>query len=50
MVDGDEENGSIAVGQVCGLVHDIPTCRELIEGIVTGAEKILEAARSKLTP
>lgn len=50
MVDGDEENGSISVGQVCGLIHDIPTCRELIEGIVAGAEKILESARSKLTP
>jgi nitronate monooxygenase len=32
---------------VVGLIHDIPTCKDLIEGIVNGAEKIL---RQRLEP
>lgn len=48
-VEGDEEWGSLACGQVCGMIENIPTCQELIEGIVTQAEKILEVIRLKTT-
>ena len=30
-VDGDAEEGSIMAGQICGLVHDEPTCEELLQ-------------------
>ncbi len=41
-VYGDEVDGSIMIGQVCGLIKGIPTCKELMEGIVRDAEEYLE--------
>ena len=38
---GDLDAGLIWAGQVQGLIHDIPTCKELIERIVRDAEVIL---------
>ena len=42
-VDGDLEGGSLAFGQVCGLINEIPTCRELIQTIVREAQEIMHA-------
>lgn len=44
-VEGDEEWGSIWCGQAVGMIEDIPTCKELIEGIVRQAKEALERAR-----
>lgn len=41
MKDGDLDAGAWSTGMVCGLIHDIPTCKELIERMVTGAEEII---------
>lgn len=38
---GDLDAGLIWAGQVQGLIHDIPTCRDLIARIVTEAEAII---------
>jgi nitronate monooxygenase len=38
---GDVEHGILSIGQIIGLVRDIPTCAELIERIMTEAEAIL---------
>ena len=38
---GDLDAGIIWAGQVQGLIHDIPTCRELIKRIVSDAEAII---------
>ena len=38
---GDLDAGIIWAGQVQGLIHDIPTCRELIDRIVREAEDIV---------
>ena len=38
---GDLDAGLIWAGQVQGLIHDIPSCKELIERIVHDAEQIL---------
>lgn len=46
-VEGDLEWGSIAAGQIVGMLEDIPSCRELINRIMTEAEKALEEARAK---
>lgn len=42
MVEGRVDTGSLASGQVAGLIDDLPTCAELIERIVTEAEKTLD--------
>lgn len=39
--EGDVDAGVMSAGQVIGLIHDIPTCAELIERIVREAETII---------
>jgi len=41
MKDGDLDAGAFSAGMVAGLIHDIPTCKELIERMVFGAEEII---------
>jgi len=41
MVEGETDAGAWSCGMVAGLIHDIPTCRELIDRIMSGAEKII---------
>jgi NADH:quinone reductase (non-electrogenic) len=38
---GDTEQGIFWAGMVQGLIHDIPTCRELIDRIMLDAEEII---------
>jgi NAD(P)H-dependent flavin oxidoreductase YrpB (nitropropane dioxygenase family) len=42
LVEGRTDAGVLASGQVAGLLGDLPTCEELINGIVTDAEKIID--------
>jgi NADH:quinone reductase (non-electrogenic) len=46
MVDGDMDAGAWSCGMVVGLINDIPTVKELIDRIMTGAEAII---RQRLT-
>ena len=39
---GDVDNAPISVGQVVGLINDIPSVKEIIDGIVSEAATILE--------
>ena len=41
MMDGDMDAGVWSCGMVAGLIHDIPTCRELIETIMAEAEALI---------
>ena len=41
LVDGRTDAGVMASGQVAGVVDDLPSCAELIDGIVAEAEKTL---------
>ncbi|MGK2741279.1 NAD(P)H-dependent flavin oxidoreductase [Tepidicaulis sp. LMO-SS28] len=41
MQKGEMEVGAWSCGMVAGLIHDIPTCKDLIEGIVHGAQDII---------
>ena len=41
MQDGDMEAGAWSCGMVVGLIHDIPTCHQLIETIMADAETIM---------
>jgi NAD(P)H-dependent flavin oxidoreductase YrpB (nitropropane dioxygenase family) len=38
---GDPDHGIWSAGQVQGLIYDIPSCAELIQRIVSGAEEII---------
>ncbi|WP_066557583.1 NAD(P)H-dependent flavin oxidoreductase [Croceicoccus bisphenolivorans] len=40
---GDIDAGLVWAGQIQGLIHDIPTCAELLTRIVTDAEAIIQA-------
>jgi nitronate monooxygenase len=41
MMDGDMEAGAWSCGMVAGLIHDIPTCKELIDRIMTEADALI---------
>src|SRR5829696_2074471 len=46
MIDGDMDAGAWSCGMVAGLIHDIPTVKELIDRIMADAERII---RQRLT-
>jgi enoyl-[acyl-carrier protein] reductase II len=37
VVDGDIDNGSVMSGQIAGMIKDIKSCRDIIEGMVQEA-------------
>ncbi len=41
MADGDLEGGVWTAGMVAGLIHDIPSCQELVSRIVSQAEELI---------
>jgi len=43
MIDGEMDIGAWSCGMVAGLVHDIPTCKELIDRIMAEAEQIIQS-------
>ena len=46
MIDGQMDAGAWSCGMVVGLIHDIPTVKELIDRIMREAEQII---RGRLT-
>ena len=45
--EGDIEAGLVPVGQSIGLIHDVVTCKELVERMVKQAEALLSGSRLK---
>ncbi|WP_299295400.1 nitronate monooxygenase family protein [uncultured Erythrobacter sp.] len=41
MMEGEMDKGAWSCGMVAGLINDIPTCQELIDGIMSEADAIL---------
>ena len=41
MQEGTMDAGAWSCGMVAGLIHDVPTCRELIDRIITEAESLI---------
>lgn len=41
VIDGDVKGGSLMAGQIAGLIKQENTCQEIIEEIITDAEKLL---------
>ncbi|HEU4360983.1 MAG TPA: nitronate monooxygenase [Mycobacterium sp.] len=50
LVEGNTEAGVLASGQVAGMLDDLPSCAELIEGIVREAVQHLQAASALTEP
>ncbi len=42
MMDGDMDVGAWSCGMVAGLIHDIPSCKDLIGGMMKEAEEIIQ--------
>jgi len=41
MIDGDMESGAWSCGMVAGLIHDVPSCQELMDTIMGDANDII---------
>ena len=42
MEDGDVDSGVWSCGMVAGLIHDIPTCKDLLDRIMSDAEALIQ--------
>ena len=47
MQEGTMDAGAWSCGMVAGLIHDVPTCKDLVERIVSDAEEIIKSSLSK---
>ena len=47
MQEGTMDAGAWSCGMVAGLIHDIPSCKELVERIVADAEEIIKSRLSQ---
>lgn len=45
---GDVSGASISVGQVVGLIHDVPSVKEIIDSIISEAKLIIERFQDKV--
>ncbi len=48
MLEGDMDIGAWSCGMVAGLINDIPTCQELIDGIMNEADAIINERLARL--
>ena len=48
MVEGDVDSGAWSCGMVAGLIHDVPSCQELIDRIMGEAESLITQRLSGL--
>lgn len=48
MTQGEMDAGAWSCGMVAGLIHDIPTCKELIDRIMSEAEALVRGRLAKL--
>ena len=40
--EGDTKTGSLMSGQIAGMIRDIPTCKEIIDRLVTETDKLMK--------
>ncbi len=48
MQGGEMDAGAWSCGMVAGLIHDVPTCKELIDRMMAEAEQIIRQRLDKL--
>jgi nitronate monooxygenase len=49
MLEGDMDAGAWSCGMVAGLIHDVPTCKELIDRIMSEAEHLIHGRLARLS-
>jgi nitronate monooxygenase len=49
MGEGDMDAGAWSCGMVAGLIHDVPTCQELVDRIMAQAEEIIGQRLARIT-
>ena len=49
MIEGDMDAGAWSCGMVAGLIHDIPSCKVLIDRIMTEAEQLIHRRLVRLS-
>jgi nitronate monooxygenase len=49
MIEGEMDAGAWSCGMVAGLIHDIPSCEELVRRIVSEAEEIIHKRLDTMT-
>ena len=42
VIEGDCQMGSVMAGQVAAMINEIQTCEEIVQDVITGAEKVLK--------
>lgn len=47
MTDGDMDAGAWSCGMVAGLIHDVPSCKELIDAMMKEADEIINSRLSQ---
>ena len=47
MLDGDMDAGAWRCGMVAGLIHDVPSCQELIDAMMKEADEIIKSRLSQ---
>lgn len=47
-LEGDVEEGSLMAGQVVGLIDDLPSCAELVQGLAEGVRPVLSGLGERL--
>ena len=47
MTDGDMDAGAWSCGMVAGLIHDVPSCKELIDAMMKEADEIITSRLSQ---
>lgn len=45
-IDGDVKNGSVMIGQISGMIHDIKPCKQIITDIMTETETVIKNMQS----
>ena len=48
MIEGDMEAGAWSCGMVAGLIHDVPTCKDLIDRIMAQAHDLISKRLTRL--
>jgi nitronate monooxygenase len=48
MLDGEMELGAWSCGMVAGLIHDVPTCQQLIDRIMAEANMLIRQRLSSM--
>ncbi len=47
---GDQESGVLPIGQVIGLINDLPTCKEVIDRTIAEAQEVIESLKKRYMP